>query len=176
MHYGKLGMHWGKRTGGSSTSPQRVRTKDLQKSATRQAFDNAKTKKKDAYDDYADAYDNYARNPLNAFTKRGDQKFNTMNQKLKKSNRADADFKAIKTDRKLKIKSKTRELNAATTTKEKMIYNSANRKRAAKYIVDNDMPVSEATKRAKGDARRNTAILVAAYAPILVASLYVKNK
>ena len=48
----------------------------------------------------------------------------------------------------------------------------ATRKKAAKYIVDNNMSVAEATKKAKGEAWRNSAALVGAYAAVTVASLY----
>ena len=56
------------------------------------------------------------------------------------------------------------------------MYNNATRKRAANYIVKNNMSVEEATKRAHSDAKRNTAVFVAAYGAITLASIYAANR
>ena len=55
------------------------------------------------------------------------------------------------------------------------MYSSAIRKKAAKYVVDNDMPVSDAIKRAKGDAWRNSVALVAAYGAVYVGMSYLNK-
>ena len=57
----------------------------------------------------------------------------------------------------------TKEIDANTSRKEKFLFNEATRKRAAKYVVDNNMSVADATKKAHGAAWRNTAIFVGAY-------------
>lgn len=176
MHFGVMGMHWGKRTGGKGSSSKRVPTKQLQKSEMRKNFDNAKTKKQDAYDEFSDAYNNFSSNPLNAFSKRGDVKFNKLTAATKKSNQADVDFKNIKIDRNAAIKSKYQDLQGNAKLKEKLTYNAQTRKRAARYIVDNDMSVADATKRAQGDAIRNTAIFLGAYAAVGAATIYAKSR
>ncbi len=51
------------------------------------------------------------------------------------------------------------------------MYNNATRKKAAKYVVDNDMSVAEATKKAKGDAWRNTAAFMAAYGAVTLGTM-----
>ena len=52
-----------------------------------------------------------------------------------------------------------------------MVYNDATRKKAAKYVVDKNMSVADATKKAKGDAWRNTAAMLAVYGAVTVYGL-----
>ena len=66
-----------------------------------------------------------------------------------------------------------REYNQTVKTGRKMLYNSATRKQAAKYVVNNNMPVSEAKKKAQGEALKNTAALLAIYGG---AAAYAINK
>ena len=68
-----------------------------------------------------------------------------------------------KNKRKQAINSTYKNLNKNTSFGEKLVYNNATRKKAAKYVVDNNMTVSEATKKAKGDAWKNTAAFLALY-------------
>ena len=77
-----------------------------------------------------------------------------------------------KLSRKYDIAKTHSELNKRATIGDKLIYNDATRRKAAKYIVDNNMSVSDATKKAQGDAWRNTAIFVAGYSAITAASIY----
>lgn len=165
-HYGVKGMRWGKR----SRRPQ------LEKSATRQKLDATKTKKKAAYKEYSKAYNNYAHNPLNSFTKKGAQKGNLMVEKAKKYNSANAEYKSAKRDRKDKIKKTHAKILSESSLKEQIMYNESTRKKAAKYVVDNNMPISEAKKKAKKEALRNTAVLLAVYGGAHVASVYQMNK
>ena len=74
--------------------------------------------------------------------------------------------------RKNKIDDAYEKVQTASTRKDRLIYNDATREKAAKYVVDNNMSVADATKKAKGDARRNTAIYVAALSAYTVAELY----
>ena len=57
----------------------------------------------------------------------------------------------------------------------KLLYNNATRRKAAKFIVDNNMTVEEATKKAKRVSWRNTAAFIAIYGAIGVSSLYKLN-
>lgn len=66
-------------------------------------------------------------------------------------------------------------LNKQASTKDKIIYNNATRKKAAKYIVNNNMTVKEATAKSKKDAWRNTAVIMGAYGGLSVAALYKMN-
>lgn len=80
--------------------------------------------------------------------------------------------KEAKLSRKWDISTTAQKLEKEASIKDKIIYNPQTRTRAAKYIVDNNMSVAEATKKAKSDAWRNSAIFCAAYGAITVASLY----
>ncbi|MCF8018186.1 MAG: hypothetical protein K9L62_02185 [Vallitaleaceae bacterium] len=86
-----------------------------------------------------------------------------------------AEKKQAKAERKSKIKSTYKTLNKKASLGEKLTFNNATRKKAAKYIVDNNMTVEQATLKSQGDAYRNTAIFVAAYGAISVAG-YIANK
>lgn len=74
--------------------------------------------------------------------------------------------------RKNKIDDVYEKVRTASTRKDRLMYNDAIRKKAAKYVVDNNMSVADATKKVKGDARRNTATYVAALSAYTVAELY----
>lgn len=93
-------------------------------------------------------------------------------EKEKSKTAAKAAKKYDKAVRKDAIKSTARDLNKKATLGEKLTYNDATRRKAAKYIVDNKMSVDDAMKKAKGDAWRNTAAFMGIYAGITVASLY----
>lgn len=90
-------------------------------------------------------------------------------------NSAKSAYKSAKRERKNAIKDTYKGINKNTSFYEKVMFDDATRKRAAKYVVDNDMSVSEATAKAKGDAVRNTAILLAAYGAVSVANKIVRN-
>lgn len=79
--------------------------------------------------------------------------------------------KEAKLSRKYNIAKTQQDINRQTSRKDKLVYNNATRKKAAKYIVDNNMSFADATKKAKGDAWRNTAAMIAAYGAVTVYSL-----
>lgn len=74
-----------------------------------------------------------------------------------------AAYKDVKSKHKTAIKLKARELEKATPWKEKLLFNPATRELAAKYIVDNNLSVADATKRARRDALIHTAIFMAVF-------------
>lgn len=55
------------------------------------------------------------------------------------------------------------------------MYNNATRKLAAKYVVDKNMSVSDAKKKANKAAIRNAAIFLGAYGAVNAATL-IKNR
>ena len=88
---------------------------------------------------------------------------------------AKREYKEGKKARKTAIKETTKALNKEARFAEKLVYNNATRKLAAKYIVDHNMSVTEATKKAKGAAWRNSVALVAACGALSLASLKMKG-
>lgn len=163
-HYGVKGMKWGRRKASYETS-------DIRKS-----YDQAKANKKAARKAYNKAYDKYAANPLNAFTKKGAKKWDDVLDKAKASNKADQEYKQAKKARKKAINNTARKIEQNASFRDRMLYNSATHKKAAKYVVDNNMSVAEATKKAKGDAWKNTAAFVAAYGAVAIGAAVASSK
>ena len=159
-HHGVIGMKWGQHRAISDV---------------RSNYDSAKKNKKVASKEYNEAFNKAMSNPLNSFTKKGNKKYNDLYDKAVAANKADVSYKIAKSNRNIAINKKTKELNTKTPFKEKLIYNTATRERAAKYIVDNNMSVAEATKKSHGDALRNTAIFVGVYGGIMASTLYKMN-
>lgn len=63
-------------------------------------------------------------------------------------------------------------VKASTSTAEKLVFNNATRKKAAKYMVDNNMSMTDAKKKANKEAIRNTAAFVGVIGAMTVAELY----
>lgn len=87
-----------------------------------------------------------------------------------------SDFKTAKTERKQALKETYKEINKKTSVGEKLLWNNATRKLAAKYVVDKNMSMDDARKKANGVAKRNTAIFLGAYGAMTVADMYMRNK
>ena len=170
-HYGVKGMRWGVR-------------RNRPTSSTYNKVQSAKAAKKQAKKQYSKDYNSAraysTRHLITQFTggknqKEADRRWNKAIDSASTLNAATKDYRAAKKERKTAIKETTKKLNSEATRGEKLTYSDAVRKKAAKYIVDNDMSVAEATKKAKGDAWRNSAMMVGAYAGVKVASLAVKQ-
>lgn len=168
MHYGVLGMKWGHRKAANTSS-------------TLNRVKSAKAAKKAAYKKYSKDYDsayNYSsRHLVSQYVGKkqkaeSDRRWDQASKSAEKYVQAKKEYKHAKADRKEKIKSQTKELNKQASFGEKLLFKDATRKRAAKYIVDNNMTVAEAKKKAQGDALRNTAVFMAAYGAVAVTSLY----
>lgn len=85
---------------------------------------------------------------------------------------AKREYKQAKKARKQALKTTTKQIQKDASLADRIVFNDATRKKAAKYVVDNNMTVAEATKKAKGDAWRNTAIYVAGLSAYTIAELY----
>ena len=186
MHYGILGMKWGHRKA-QSTSAAYNKMRNA-KSAYKTSKSAYKTAIKESKKAYRKMHNRSANHPIATnFTKKGRAKYEKAfddyydaekNKRNKRTEYRDAkkEYKQAKADRKEKIESQTKELNKKASFGEKLIYNNATRRKAAKYIVDNNMSVSEATKKAQGYARRKTAAMIAFYGASAVAHNYAMNK
>lgn len=172
MHYGVKGMKWG------------VRRKQLPVSETRKKVDDAKADYKATKKSYNKAFNkayNYSsRRPVGQFVNKkikneSDRRWDDAYDKAKAYSTAKKQYKDAKAERKQKIKDTYNKIEKNASLKEKFVYNSATRAKAAKYVVDNNMSMADANKRAKTDAWRNTAAIVAAYGAITMATLYAKR-
>ena len=171
-HYGVKGMRWGHRKAQpvSATRNRVITTKAKYKSA-KKAYNKS----------FHKAYRNSQLHPVTQFaTKKGKAKSDALWKQAttdaKRMNSAESAYKSAKNERKMAIKNTYRSINKKASLGEKLIYSSATRKKAAKYVVDNNMSVSEANKKAKGDARRNTAAFIAAYGAVAVGSYALSKK
>ena len=157
-HFGVKGMKWGVRK-------QKVLNAKSEYKKARKAYNKS----------YNKAYNYSANHPYSQFvTKKGRAESENRREQASSDadryNSAKSAYKSAKRERKNAIKDTYKSINKNTSFYEKVMFDDATRKRAAKYVVDNDMSVSEATAKAKGDAVRNTAILLAAYGAVSVAS------
>ena len=180
MHFGVLGMKWGHRKNYYGSSGDKYRasngiTVGAPKNAGVAAFRkvqgtkvggaalNGMTKVNAAL---------YGRGKNKNVWKNIEKQTRKETEAVREANQA---HKQAKNEREQKIKNTYKDLNKNASIGEKLMYNNATRKKAAKYIVDHNMSVSEATKKAKGDALRNTAIFTAAYGAVAISALYKMN-
>ena len=83
------------------------------------------------------------------------------------------DYKDAKKDRNTKINATTKDIRKKSKLGEKILYNKATFRKAAQYMVDNDISSTEAKRIAKTEARRNT---LAALALIGGGYIYARKK
>ena len=147
-HHGVKGMKWGHR-------------KSLPTSSLRNQVDSTKTTYKNAKKAYNKSFNDarWAKTLVDA----------------NKLDSAKTDYKKAKSERKQQIKNTYKSLNKNASLGEKLTYNNATRKKAAKYVVDNGMTVEQAKSRANKDAIRNTGAMLAAYGTVAAVSLYKMN-
>lgn len=167
-HFGVKGMKWGHR-------------KSLPTSSLRNQVDSAKTTYKNAKKAFNKSFNDAYKHRAEAYSfskerrKANDARWAKTQVDANKLNSAKADYKKAKLERKQKIKNTYKSLNKSASLGEKLTYNNATRKKAAKYVVDNGMTVEQAKSRANKDAIRNTGAILAAYGTVAVASLYKMN-
>ena len=176
-HYGVKGMKWGVRrfmNADGSLTPAGMKRYGNDKVG--QAKLAVKSAKKEYNKSFNKAY-NYSTTPR--FTKKGkaerDSRWEDTYDKGKQLDKAKADYKQAKTERRAAINKTHREINDRASTADRLIFNDATRKKAAKYVVDKNMSMEDARKKANTDALRNTAIILGAYSAVAVATLY-KNR
>lgn len=158
-HHGVKGMKWGVRNVRGHAGPGRYLTKKRQLAGDKKDLEYLNkgghlsiglTKKRQA------AYDKKDRARLESRIAKTEQKLAE---------------KQAKKERKAAINKEHKKLNKQASLGEKFMYNDATRRKAAKYIVDNNMSVKEAKSKAQHEAKRNTTIILGAYGALTIASL-----
>lgn len=179
-HHGVKGQKWGVRRyqneDGSYKSGAKGRYSDGQVSEIRSRYDSTKKAYKTANKEYNKAFNSAYNHSGLHITKKGrdkqDERINNLYDKGLKRLDAKKAYAEAKAERKSKIKEVHKDINSKAGLGEKLTYNNATRKLAAKYVVDNNMSYEEANKKAHGKAWKNTALFMGAYGAITVASLY----
>lgn len=167
-HFGVKGMKWGHR-------------KSLPTSSLRNRVDSTKTTYKNAKKAYNKSFNDAYKHRAEAYSfskerrKANDARWAKNWANRNKLDSAKTDYKKAKLERKQKIKNTYKSLNKSASLGEKLIYNDATRKKAAKYVVDNGMTVEQAKSRANKDAIRNTGAILAAYGTVAAVNLYKMN-
>lgn len=166
MHYGVKGMKWG------------VRKKTYGTSDLRNRYDAAKAEKKAANKAYSKSFDKAynksiaAYSPIKKHREANAARWEQASKDADKSTAARQAFKQVKNERKQAIKDTYKDIQKNTSVGQKLLYSDSTRKKAAKYVVDNNMSMKDATTRANKDAIRNTAVILAAYGAIGAGVLY----
>lgn len=172
MHYGVPGMKWGHRKA------------QLPISSTSRRVDSTKAAYKSAKKAYSKSYDNAysysARHLLGQYTNKkkkaeSHKRWSDVYDKANAVDKAKSDYKNAKAQRKDELNKTYSNIQKNASFREKLTYNNATRKKAAKYVVDNGMSIKDAKAKANKDAIRNTAVMLAAYGGITAAALYKMN-
>lgn len=167
-HYGVPGMKWGHR-------------KALPKSDTRKRYDSTKKDYKEARKAYNKSYNraySYSqRHPISQWVGKkakaeSDRRWDKAIDDAVKQKKARDKYKSAKRARKNRINSTYQRLQRDASFKDRMLYNDATRKKAAKYMVDNNMKLKDARQKANKEAIRNTAVIVSALAGYSAYQLY----
>ena len=169
QHHGIKGMKWGVRRSQAvlDRAAGRKSSTSWEKEAKKMTINNLKhpilTNKADRESKAADSFGNrLRRNTLYQNTK-DLQDVNARFEKLLSQKQASDNQKRV---RKETIEITQKEISDTASRMDKFVYNEAMRRKAAKYVVDNNMPVTEAIKKSKGNAWRNSVIAVAAFGAI----------
>lgn len=168
-HYGVPGMKWGRRKAKLPTSD------------TRKRYDSAKQAYKQAKKTYSKSYNkahNYsAAHPISQFGGKtakaeSDKRWEKAFTDGKNLNKAQKAYKQAKQKRKNDIRDTYDKIQKNASIKDRLLYNDATRKKSAKYMVDNNMSMTDARKKANKEAIRNTALVLSAYAGVAAYTLY----
>ena len=170
-HYGVKGMKWGvRRTRNEALSSARSNYKAAKKNYKRSNIEYSKS--------FDRAYNYSGRHLISQYVNKkhkaeSDRRWADAVNKAEASKQAKKDYKQakkeykqVKAERKKAINETYKDINSKTSFGEKLVFNEGIRKKAAQYVVDNNMSINDAKKKANRQAIRNTALLLGAYGAI----------
>lgn len=168
MHYGVLGMKWGVRryqnADGTLTAAGKKRYSDSYND-----LQNAKYDKKEKAKEYNKAFNKaYNRSigawsPVKKHRQAAEDRWEKADKALDKYMDSKQKYNEAKKANRQAIADTQRKIRDRASAGERFVYGEGTHRQAAKYVVNNNMTITEAEKKAKGDAWRNTAIFLAAY-------------
>ena len=189
-HYGVKGMKWGVRK--RVEEPEKFKASNgMTVARSKNAYVRGlrKVASNRAVNDFAVAtYRNsMARNHADTVTNRletakGEQRMRKEAQAVREYNAHVKDLKRgtgtkylDREVRKNKIDDAYEKVKSSSSTVNRMVFNDSVRRQAAKYMVDNNMSMKEATKKANKNAAIQTAAILAVNGAFTVAELYAKK-
>lgn len=154
------------------------------KSQIRTKLDAAKAQKREAKKAYNKSFDKAYNHAMQAYSpskkrrEANDKRWEDAYDKAEASRNASAAYKAAKAERKAQYRSNLEKVKASSSIAERLMYNGATRRKAAKYMTDYaGVTLEDAKSQAKRDAKRNTAIFLAvAGAYSIASSAYIKSR
>ena len=185
MHYGVKGMKWGHRKSRAELEKQAgtfTASNGMKVAPSKNAYVRIMRKvaanrgvEKVSSDSYRNTVKKRNADTLTnrEHTVKGEKQIRKESQALREYNAHIKDLKKgdgtkhlDKAVRKNKIDDAFEKVQTSSTRLNRAIFSDGTRKKAAKYMVDNNMSMKEAKKKANSEAIRNTAILLAAYGTI----------
>lgn len=158
VHYGVKGMKWGVR-------------KDRYDDPDRFGIKAAKAERKKARKEYSKAYDkayNFSEKhlvsqyiPKSKNYKKSNDLWEDAFDKARKTQQASNKVKVAKQAYKKEYAKNYKKIQENILLGEKLLYNDATSQKAAKLATKYNIPLSEAYKKTKKEANRNTAIILA---------------
>lgn len=165
QHHGVKGMKWGvRRRPELSDSRRNLNSLKSQRNAAKKRYN----KDFNSMYGYANKHRlgvNFGKKQTKEYNKRANKAYNSA-QAFEKANQK---YKAAKKQRRNDINSTARNIRKNSGIGSKILYNKGTQKRAAKYVVDNNMSVRDAKRRARRDAAVNTALVLGAYGAVTLA-------
>ena len=159
QHHGVKGMKWGvRRRPELSDSRRNLNSLKSQRRSAKKKY-NKDFNKMYRYANNHRLGMNFSKKQTKEYNKRANKAYNS----ARAFERANKKYKAAKKQRRSDINSTAKSIRKNSSIGSKLLFSKGTQKRAAKYVVDNNMSVHDAKRRANRDAAVNTALVLGAY-------------